>query len=143
MTATTLASARYVEPTAADARLNRFVAWLTRRGISVWGSRVLAVRGRRSGEWRTTPVNLLELDGHRYLLPDVCLSNGVFLDGTSPADLPRPVEVVATDSRGLTSRANQKLLPRKVTLDFATSPSGGRIVVNGTSRSTPRATYHR
>ena len=42
-----------------------------------------------------------EPDGHRYLLPDVCLSNGVFLDGTSPADLPRPVEVVATDGVAL------------------------------------------
>jgi deazaflavin-dependent oxidoreductase (nitroreductase family) len=47
---------------------NRFVAFLTRRGVSVWGSRVLAVKGRTSGEWRTTPVNLLELDGHRYLV---------------------------------------------------------------------------
>ncbi len=44
---------------------------------------------------------------------------------------------VATDSRGLTSRAQQKLLPRKVSLSFATSPSGGRVVVNGTSRVTP------
>ena len=42
-----------------------------------------------------------EPDGHRYLLPDVCLSNGVFLDGTRPADLPRPVEVVATDGMAL------------------------------------------
>jgi deazaflavin-dependent oxidoreductase (nitroreductase family) len=48
--------------------LNRFVAWLTRRGISVWGSRVLAVRGRKSGQWRTTPVNLLTLDGKQYLV---------------------------------------------------------------------------
>ncbi|MGW6548095.1 nitroreductase family deazaflavin-dependent oxidoreductase [Streptomyces massasporeus] len=47
---------------------NRFVAWLTRRGISVWGSRVLAVRGRKSGQWRTTPVNLLTLDGRQYLV---------------------------------------------------------------------------
>jgi len=39
--------------------------------------------------------------GHRYLLPDVCLSEGVFLDGTSVSDLPRPVEVVATDGRSL------------------------------------------
>jgi putative radical SAM enzyme (TIGR03279 family) len=43
------------------------------------------------------PVLAAEPVGHRYLLPDVCLSGGVFLDGTSPADLPRPVEVVATD----------------------------------------------
>jgi len=35
--------------------------------------------------------------GYRYLLPDVCLSRGVFLDGMSPQDLPRPVEIVPTD----------------------------------------------
>ena len=40
-------------------------------------------------------------EGHRYLLPDVCLSNGTFLDGTTPADLPRPVEIVATDGHAL------------------------------------------
>ncbi|MFE6993231.1 deazaflavin-dependent nitroreductase, partial [Streptomyces pharetrae] len=48
--------------------INRAVAWLTRRGISVWGSRVLAVRGRKSGQWRTTPVNLLTVDGRHYLV---------------------------------------------------------------------------
>jgi len=42
-----------------------------------------------------------EPDGHRYLLPDVCLSGGRFLDGTSPADLPRPVEIVETDGQAL------------------------------------------
>jgi hypothetical protein len=47
------------------------------------------------------PVLATEPEGHRYLLPDVCLSNGVFLDGTTPADLPRPVEVVATDGVAL------------------------------------------
>jgi putative radical SAM enzyme (TIGR03279 family) len=44
-----------------------------------------------------------EPTGHRYLLPDVCLSGGRFLDGVSPVDLPRPVEVVASD--GLALRA--------------------------------------
>jgi putative radical SAM enzyme (TIGR03279 family) len=44
-----------------------------------------------------------EPEGHRYLLPDVCLSQGLFLDGTAPDDLPRPVEVVPTD--GLALRA--------------------------------------
>jgi len=34
----------------------------------VWGSRVLRVRGRRSGEWRETPVNVLTRDGERYLV---------------------------------------------------------------------------
>ncbi|HKA10582.1 MAG TPA: nitroreductase family deazaflavin-dependent oxidoreductase [Candidatus Dormibacteraeota bacterium] len=47
---------------------NRGIALLTRVGISVYGSRILAVQGRRSGEWRMTPVNLLILDGQRYLV---------------------------------------------------------------------------
>ena len=47
---------------------NNVVAGLTHLGISVWGSRVLRVRGRTSGEWRTTPVNLLTVDGQRYLV---------------------------------------------------------------------------
>ncbi|MEY2588550.1 MAG: hypothetical protein QOJ67_534 [Acidimicrobiaceae bacterium] len=42
-----------------------------------------------------------EPEGHRYLLPDVCLSQGRFLDGTTPADLPRAVEIVASDGRSL------------------------------------------
>jgi deazaflavin-dependent oxidoreductase (nitroreductase family) len=47
---------------------NRVVAVLTRLGVSVWGSRVLRVRGRKTGEVRTTPVNLLTYDGTRYLV---------------------------------------------------------------------------
>jgi deazaflavin-dependent oxidoreductase (nitroreductase family) len=47
---------------------NRFVNWLTRRGLSIAGSRVLEVRGRSSGQPRRTPVNLLELAGERYLV---------------------------------------------------------------------------
>jgi deazaflavin-dependent oxidoreductase (nitroreductase family) len=47
---------------------NRAVALLTRLGISVAGSRVLEVRGRKSGEWRRTPVNLLDFEGDRYLV---------------------------------------------------------------------------
>jgi putative radical SAM enzyme (TIGR03279 family) len=40
-------------------------------------------------------------EGHRYLLPDVCLTRGEFLDGTRPDDLPRSVEVVATSGSAL------------------------------------------
>ena len=47
---------------------NRIVAGLTRLGLSVLGSRVLEVRGRTSGEPRRVPVNLLILDGERYLV---------------------------------------------------------------------------
>ncbi len=47
---------------------NRIVAGLTRAGIGVFGARVLEVTGRSSGQPRRTPVNLLTLDGDRYLV---------------------------------------------------------------------------
>jgi deazaflavin-dependent oxidoreductase (nitroreductase family) len=47
---------------------NSSVAALTRRGVSIWGSRVLYVRGRTSGQLRATPVNVLTHDGRRYLV---------------------------------------------------------------------------
>jgi deazaflavin-dependent oxidoreductase (nitroreductase family) len=47
---------------------NRLVAGATRIGISVAGSRVLEVKGRKTGQWRKTPVNLLEFEGKRYLV---------------------------------------------------------------------------
>ena len=47
---------------------NPLVALLTRLGISVAGSRVLEVRGRKTGAWRPTPVNLLRFEGSRYLV---------------------------------------------------------------------------
>jgi putative radical SAM enzyme (TIGR03279 family) len=47
----------------------------------------------------------LVLDGRderrRYLLPDVCLSGGRFLDDTTPDDLPVPVEIIPTDGASL------------------------------------------
>jgi deazaflavin-dependent oxidoreductase (nitroreductase family) len=62
-------SARYVPPNWFTTNVfNRLVAGLTRVGLSVLGSRVLATRGRTTGLWRTTPVNLLRLDGDRYLV---------------------------------------------------------------------------
>lgn len=47
---------------------NRAVAGLTRLGVSVAGSRVLEVPGRKSGEPRRTPVNLMTFEGGRYLV---------------------------------------------------------------------------
>jgi len=46
--------------------------------------------------------------GHRYLLPDVCLSGGRFLDGTSPDELPRRVEIVATNGMALRAALEPK-----------------------------------
>jgi deazaflavin-dependent oxidoreductase (nitroreductase family) len=47
---------------------NRIVAVLTRSGVSVYGSRVLEVKGRTSGEWRQTPVNLMRYQDGEYLV---------------------------------------------------------------------------
>jgi deazaflavin-dependent oxidoreductase (nitroreductase family) len=47
---------------------NPLVAGLTKLGLPIAGSRVLEVQGRKSGEWRKTPVNPLEFDGGRYLV---------------------------------------------------------------------------
>jgi len=59
---------RYVRPAAIDKAFNALVAGLTRLGVSLFGSRVLAVPGRKTGMLRTVPVNLLELGGVRYLV---------------------------------------------------------------------------
>jgi putative radical SAM enzyme (TIGR03279 family) len=60
----------------------------------------IGVTGLLVGE-DIAPVLAAEPEGHRYLLPDVCLSGGLFLDGSTPADLPRPVEIVKTDGISL------------------------------------------
>jgi deazaflavin-dependent oxidoreductase (nitroreductase family) len=59
---------RYIAPKRNTQAFNKAVAGLTRLGLSVWGSRVLYVRGRSTGEWRSTPVNLLTFNGERYLV---------------------------------------------------------------------------
>ena len=63
------AKSHYVEPGWFTRNVfNRSIAFLTRHGVSVWGSRELRVRGRKTGEWRTVPVNLLTVDGTQYLV---------------------------------------------------------------------------
>ncbi len=47
---------------------NRTVSGLTRAGVSIFGSRVLEVKGRSSGLPRQTPVNVLTLEGRQYLV---------------------------------------------------------------------------
>ena len=62
-------AARYVKPDWFTKNVfNPTVALFTRLGVSVWGSRILRVRGRKSGEWRSSPVNLLTYEGKRYLV---------------------------------------------------------------------------
>ena len=47
---------------------NRAIAGLTRIGVSVYGSRILVVRGRTTGLPRSVPVNVLTYEGNRYLV---------------------------------------------------------------------------
>ena len=62
-------SAAYRKPGAVTRRMmNPFLVLAMRMGISVWGSRVREVKGRTTGSPRRTPVNLLTLDGHEYLV---------------------------------------------------------------------------
>jgi deazaflavin-dependent oxidoreductase (nitroreductase family) len=48
--------------------MNPLIAGATRLGLSAWGSRILEVRGRTSGEPRRNPVNPLDFEGARYLV---------------------------------------------------------------------------
>src|SRR5262249_21667539 len=59
---------RYIQPTRGTPMFYPAEGRQTKMAVSVYGSRMLAVRGRKSGEWRTTPVNPLTLDGERYLI---------------------------------------------------------------------------
>jgi deazaflavin-dependent oxidoreductase (nitroreductase family) len=67
-TASASADARYLTPSTGDRVFNRIARRLARMGISLYGSRELRVVGRKSGQVRTTVVNLLVLDGERYLV---------------------------------------------------------------------------
>ena len=82
---------RSAAPTCASSRSRTASSGATSASPACWWART----------WRRVLTE--EPAGHRYLLPDVCLSDGRFLDGLTPADLPRPVEVVPTD--GISLRA--------------------------------------
>jgi deazaflavin-dependent oxidoreductase (nitroreductase family) len=61
-------SQRYVKAGRSGAIFNKAVGRLVRMGVNLAGARVLRVRGRVSGEWRSTPVNPLRHDGADYLV---------------------------------------------------------------------------
>jgi deazaflavin-dependent oxidoreductase (nitroreductase family) len=61
-------SPRNIKPARIERVFNAMVGRLTRLGISLWGARLLRVRGRTTGQWRSTPVNLLSYESDRYLV---------------------------------------------------------------------------
>jgi deazaflavin-dependent oxidoreductase (nitroreductase family) len=97
---TTTFSSRYVRPSWFVQHIfNPVVAGLTRFGLSVWGSRVLEVRGRTSGTWRTTPVNVLTFNGARYLVAprgETQWVKNVRVAGSCRLRVGRRVETVST-----------------------------------------------
>jgi deazaflavin-dependent oxidoreductase (nitroreductase family) len=56
------------EPTRVEKLLNRVMGYLVGFGLAPSHMRLLEVRGRKSGKLYTTPVDLLELNGKRYLV---------------------------------------------------------------------------
>ncbi|MFC6011441.1 nitroreductase family deazaflavin-dependent oxidoreductase [Nocardia lasii] len=60
---------RHLGATGFEPTMNKIAKLLPKLGVSVAGSRLLAVRGRQSGQWRTAMVNVLtDADGQRYLV---------------------------------------------------------------------------
>ncbi|MFV0306358.1 MAG: DUF512 domain-containing protein [Desertimonas sp.] len=79
----------------------------------------------------------VEPTGHRYLLPDVCLSDdGRFLDGMTVADLPRPVEVIATDGHALRAALELRRSGRG-----SSAPSNGGSSVADSATSVPQIAH--
>jgi hypothetical protein len=60
----------YLRPAALERGFGRFLVWLIRIGLVRGHFYVLEVRGRKSGRKFSLPVDLLDLDGRRYLEHD-------------------------------------------------------------------------
>lgn len=58
----------YQAPAKGSNFFNNFVARLTGLGVSVYGSRLVCVKGRKSGQMRSTAVAPLTAGGQRYLV---------------------------------------------------------------------------
>jgi deazaflavin-dependent oxidoreductase (nitroreductase family) len=63
-----MAEARRYRGTPARRLADRWFAWLTRRGWGAAYRHLLTVRGRRTGLPRTTPVDVMEVGGERWLV---------------------------------------------------------------------------
>jgi deazaflavin-dependent oxidoreductase (nitroreductase family) len=59
---------RYDQPNLAARTFNTLFRWLAEVGVSIAGTQVLRVRGRKSGQWRSVVVNLMTVDGTDYVI---------------------------------------------------------------------------
>ncbi|MEP7216505.1 MAG: nitroreductase/quinone reductase family protein [Anaerolineaceae bacterium] len=96
--------ATYQKPDFATSHIfNPLVATATKLGISMRGSRILAVRGRQSGEWRSTPVNPLTLGDARYLVAprgDTQWVRNIRVSGEGVLKLGRKSEIIRVSEIG-------------------------------------------
>ncbi len=58
----------YRKPTTLDRAINRFMSWLASIGLTPSKTVTLEVKGRRSGQVRSTVVNWVEREGERYFV---------------------------------------------------------------------------
>src|SRR5215510_6688933 len=63
-----LPSRQFTEPSAVDRFFNRAFGFLVKIGLGLPHNFLLEVRGRKSGRVYSTPVNVLERNGKRYLV---------------------------------------------------------------------------
>lgn len=56
------------KPSVSEAIFNRIFGWVVGLGLGFSYTYLLQVRGRKSGRVYSTPVNLLEFDGRKYLV---------------------------------------------------------------------------
>ena len=132
------AAERHIATSRTDRIFNAAVERLTRMGISLLGTRVLAVRGRTSGQWRTAPVNLLKFDGERYLVAprgQTQWVRNIRVAGGAELRLGRRVETIA-----VTELADADKLPvlREYLRKWAWEV--GRFFPEGVSASSPDET---
>jgi deazaflavin-dependent oxidoreductase (nitroreductase family) len=59
---------RYDPPNLAARAGNKLIRWLAEAGISIAGTTVLRVRGRKTGKVRGVVINLLTVDGRDYVV---------------------------------------------------------------------------
>jgi hypothetical protein len=101
LTMPTTPTTRYLRPSWFTKHVvNRLVRRMARLGLGPLGLRQLAVRGRISGEWQTVPVNLLELDGGRFLVAprgQTQWVRNIRVAGTGELRLGRQVEPITVE----------------------------------------------
>jgi deazaflavin-dependent oxidoreductase (nitroreductase family) len=64
-----MSTTRYIAPNSLTRRLaNPLVKGIVKLGFTPLGASILEVKGRTSGQWRAVPVNVITMNGHRYLV---------------------------------------------------------------------------